>query len=70
MSAFYRRPQPQMGFVWLAPLVQIVGGALQSHPAGGQYVQPLEPTSNLAIAAGAIGGLAVVGGLLYLVWKS
>lgn len=67
--SFYKR-QPAMGFAWLAPVVQLVGGALQSQPVQGQYIEPTQQTSPLAIAAGAIGGLAVVGGLLYLVWKS
>jgi len=69
MSFYRRQHRPSMGFAWIAPVVQLVGGALQSHPAGGQYIQPVQPTSSLAVAAGAIGGLAVAGGLLYLIWK-
>ena len=67
---FYRRGPASMGFVWLAPLVQLVGGAMQSHSAAGTYIEPTQPTSPLVIAAGALGGLAVAGGLVYLLWKA
>ncbi len=67
MSSFYRRQRPAMGFVWLAPVVQLVGGALQSHPVGDKnYIQGPNPA---VVAAAALGGLAVIGGLFYLVWK-
>ena len=66
--SFYSRRPPAMGFVWLAPVVQLVGGALQSHPVGGTYIKP-PPAQNSAVTVVAtIGGLAVVGGLFYLVW--
>ncbi len=67
MSFYRRRPQPSMGFVWLAPVVQLLGGALQSQPVSGELPQSQSnPLVPLAIGAA---GLGLVGGLLYFVWK-
>lgn len=70
MSFYKPRRQPQMGFVWLAPLIQLVGGAVSSQPIGGKsYIETI-PVNPLAVAAAAVGGVAVVGGVLYLLWKA
>jgi hypothetical protein len=63
--SFYNR-NSGMGFVWLAPVVELVGGAMKSQPISGQFIEPTAPTSPLVIAAGALGGLLIVGGLIYL----
>lgn len=68
MSFYKRRQPPAMGFAWIAPIVQLVGGALQSHPADPNYVPP-DQSNGLAVAAASLGGLALVGGILYFVWK-
>lgn len=69
MSFYKPRRQPQMGIAWLAPVVDIVGGALKSNPMQDQQFIPQERTNPLAVAAGALGGLALVGGLVYFIWK-
>ncbi len=63
MSFYSRRPRPSMGFVWLAPLVSIVGGALQSRPVEGE-LPPEQSNPLVPIAIGAV-GLGIVGGLVY-----
>ncbi len=68
--SFYkpRQTQGRMGLVWLAPVIDMLSGALKSNPVESQYIVQ-EKTNPLAVAAGAVGGLALVGGLLYFVWK-
>lgn len=68
--SFYRRQRPSMGFAWLPMVAQVVGGALQSHPVEGSDIPPMRETSPAVVAIGVLGGVAVVGGLLYLVWRS
>lgn len=69
--SFHRRHQsPSLGFAWLTPVVQLVGGALQSHPVEGQYIAPQQPTNSLLVVAGVLGGVAIAGGILYLVWRA
>ncbi len=63
MSFYRRRPQPSMGFVWLAPVVQLLGGALASQPMQSEFVQE-RPNPIVPIAIGAV-GLGIVGGLVY-----
>lgn len=60
--SFYRR-RPQMGFVWLAPVVELVGGALKSQPINAELVQE-KPSLLVPILAGTV-GLGIVGGLVY-----
>ena len=67
--SFYRRQRPQMGFVWLAPVLQLVGGAMQSHPVGAGSI-PQEQSNPIVPIALAVGGVALVGGILYFAWKS
>ncbi len=68
MSFYSRRHRPQMGFVWLAPVVQLIGGALQSHPVD---MAPPPPAPSLVggILLG-LGAVVVLGGLAYAVVKS
>lgn len=68
MSTFYRRPSA-LGFAWIPMVAQVVGGALQSQPIEGQYIPPAPATSPALVAVAAVGGLAVIGGLLYMVAK-
>ncbi len=56
----------------MIPLIgTIVGGALQplNVSAGGIYAQPPPATSPVTTSLIALGGLALVGGLLYLAMK-
>ncbi len=62
--SFYRRG-PQMGFVWLAPLVGMVSGALQSQPLNESGL-PIERTSPIVPIVAATVGLGIVGGLVYI----
>jgi len=65
--SFYKRGPASMGFVWLAPLIQVVGGALKSEPVHSEFVE--EKTNPLVpIAIGAV-GLGIVGGLVYFLVK-
>ncbi len=67
--SFYKRSNPSMGFVWLAPVVQLVGGALQTQPLNSNiYAAPR--ANPFLVAAGVIGGLGLVGGIIYFAWKS
>ncbi len=63
MSFYRRRPPPSMGFAWLAPVVQLVGGALSSQPVNNEFV-PERQNPLVPIAIGAV-GLGIVGGLVY-----
>lgn len=67
--SFYRRP-PAMGFAWIAPVAQFVGGAMKSQPVEGEGLIPQQPQSSALTIAAALGGLAITGGLLYFVWRS
>lgn len=69
--SFYKpqRRMGQMGLIWLAPVIDMIGGALKSTPVGSEQYIVQEKTNGLAIAAGAVGGLALVGGLVYFIWK-
>ncbi len=63
MSFYRRRPQPSMGFVWLAPVVQLLSGALQSQPVQNEFIP--EKTNVLVPIAVGVVGLGIVGGLVY-----
>jgi len=62
--SFYSR-HPSMGFFWVAPAVQLLGSALSSQPIDSTIVPP-KPTDPALIAAGILGGIAIIGGVLYL----
>ena len=66
--SFYRR-QPALGFAWIPAAVQLVGGALKSQPIEGGIMAP-EPSSPVVPVLLAVGGLGLVCGLLYLVWRA
>lgn len=69
MSRFYGyNRQQRMGMAWLAPVVQFVGGALQSHPVNGSSIQAPQHSPLPGILL-AIGGIGVLGTLGYLLVK-
>ncbi len=62
----YRAPaQRHMGIAWLAPVVQFVGGALQSRPVDSHLDVPQHDSTGTILLA--VGGLALLGTLGYLV---
>lgn len=65
--SFYRS---RMGMAWIAPLVQLVGGATQSKPLDTRnpYAE-LERGNTALTAALAIGGLVLIGGAAYYVLR-
>lgn len=72
--AFYRYGSAQQNF-GIVPLIMaalpLVQGAMQAGHLDqtNQYAAMEKPTSPLIVAAAVIGGLGLVGGLGYLLWK-
>lgn len=66
--SFYRR-SPSMGLAWIPAAVQLVGGALQSQPLEGGIIAPKASNPVVPILL-VVGGLGLIGGLGYLVWRS
>ena len=66
--SFYNRSNASMGFVWLAPVVQLVGDAMKTKQFA--PIQEEAPPSPVVPILLGLGGVALLGGLAYALLKS